>query len=173
MTTWHGGWEKNKQCFSMQGFGARPGSVHRQHGPCSRSNAGHSQHEGFRTRPRADPGGLVGSVTRWASRGQSRFPVLPGGGKVGWVKPQATTHRIAVAFLTRKQDNITSFPHRLAVVGDDLDRLEPRLGQFWLDGLAVADNEDEAVGGGDDFGHGLLDLGERDAFSRLGRNVSR
>ena len=36
---------------------------------CRRNNAGHSQHEGFRTRPRADPGGLVGSVTRWASRG--------------------------------------------------------------------------------------------------------
>ena len=59
---------------------AQPGSVHRQHGPCSRSNAGLPQHEGFRTRPRADPGGLVGSVTRWrdergtgSCRGQIRW----------------------------------------------------------------------------------------------------
>ncbi len=89
---------------------------------------------------------------------------LVGGGKVGWVKPQATTHRIAVAFLKRKQGGITSFPHRIAVVGDDLDRLEPRLRQFRLDGLAVADNEDETVGRGDDFGHRLLGLGQRDAF---------
>jgi len=89
---------------------------------------------------------------------------LVGDGKVGWVKPQAPTHRIAVAFLRRKQGGITSLPHRLAVVGDDLDRLEPRRRQFCLDGLAVADDEDETVGRGDDFGHRLLGLGKRDAF---------
>src|SRR5271157_5304527 len=86
------------------------------------------------------------------------------GSKVGWVWPQATYHRFAVAFLTRQQGSLASFPRRLAVVGDDLDRLEARLRQFRLDGLAVADDEDETVGRGNDFGHRLLGLGKGYAF---------
>src|SRR5271157_5067671 len=104
------------------------------------------------------------SVSACAVRSESFSDSKEVTARQGRVWPQATTHRFAVAFLTRQLDNITSFPRRLAVVGNDLDRLEPRLRQFWLDGLAVADNEDETGGRGNDFGHRFLGLGKRRAF---------